>query len=112
MSIELNIKDKLNLSDVDLVAPEMVVKECVSQLEEINHYANVLQTPQRAYQSAYRQSFYVVASFWYACHLHPAVGTDEEYFSLGVFCPQGVCYTDGREDMTSRASSAYDYSHG
>ena len=35
MGMELNIKDKLNLTKVDLVAPEVVVREYANQLETI-----------------------------------------------------------------------------
>jgi len=74
---------------------------------EISQNTYIAQPPQGAEQAAYRQSDYLVSGSRYALHLHPALGTHEEDFYIGVRLAQSSCYAHGREDVASRAATAY-----
>ena len=39
-------------------------------------------------------------------HLHMPFSTDKQHFTMRVYLLQCICYTDSREDMSSRSTSA------
>ena len=76
--------------------------------KEVPHHSDVFECPERAYETSYRETYYLVSCGRYTLHLHAPLCTYEEYFGLRILGFDGVGYAYGWENVASGATSTDD----
>lgn len=78
-------------------------------LAQLQQNAEVAPQP-LAVETGHGKPYDFVACLRHTLHLHTPQGADKEDFGVGPAASGGIGDGNGREDMTARASAAYQYS--